>query len=229
MHSRLAAAVAAVLFVSPALASDAHHASHGASHGAGAGPSAEAVLKELAAGNARYVAGERTLATVTAARRAELVAGQHPKAIVLGCSDSRVPAELLFDQGIGDLFVVRVAGNVATPDTLGSVEYAAGHLGTPVVVVLGHTGCGAVAAACAGGHAEGHVESIVEEIRPAVRAVKATSPQACAAAAVPENARLVATALTKDSPILAKLVADGKLRIVSGVYDLATGAVTLQK
>ena len=96
-------------------------------------------------------------------------------------------------------------------------------------MVLGHTGCGAVAATCAGGHAEGHVEAIVEEIRPAVLAVKASSPDACAKAAVPENARLAAASLTKESPILAKLVAEGKLRIVTGVYDLATGAVTLQQ
>jgi len=223
MYFRLAAAlVAAVLSTSSALAADAHHATT-------AGPSADAVLKELAAGNARYVAGKLTLVTATPARRAEVVRSQHPKAIVLGCSDSRVPPELLFDQGIGDLFVVRVAGNVAAPDTLGSVEYAAGHLGTPLVVVLGHTGCGAVAATCAGGHAEGHVEAIVEEIRPAVLLVKAASPEACAKAAVPENARLAAASLTKESPILAKLVADGKLRIVTAVYDLATGAVTLQQ
>lgn len=224
MHPRLAAALVAALIASPALAADAHHPSHGAT-----APSADAVLKELAAGNARYVSGKLTPPSAIAARRAEVVGGQHPKAIVLGCADSRVPPELLFDQGIGDLFVVRVAGNVATPDTLGSVEYAAGHLGTQLVVVLGHTGCGAVAATCAGGHAEGHVESIVEEIRPAVQAVKAASPQACAAAAVPENARLVAAALTKESPVLAKLVGEGKLRIVPAVYDLATGAVTLQK
>jgi carbonic anhydrase len=165
MHSRITAVLAAALLsISSANAAEAHHA-------AAPGRCADAVLKELAAGNARYVAGKLTLATATPARRAEVVRGQHPKAIVLGCSDSRVPPELLFDQGIGDLFVVRVAGNVAAPDTLGSVEYAAGHLGTPLVVVLGHTGCGAVAAACAGGHAEGHVEAIVEEIRPAVVAV----------------------------------------------------------
>ncbi len=222
MHLRLAAALAAVtLFTSPALAGEAHHA-------AAPGPSAEKVLKDLAAGNARYVAGKLHHANQTPARRAEVVRGQHPKAIVLGCSDSRVPPELLFDQGIGDLFVVRVAGNVAATDTLGSVEYAAGHLGTPLVVVLGHTGCGAVAATCAGGHAEGHVAAIVDGIRPAVLAVKTTSVDACVQAAVPENARLVAASLTKESPILAKLVAEKKLRIVAGVYDLATGAVTLQ-
>jgi carbonic anhydrase len=223
MNSRLAAALAAALLsTSSALAADAHHT-------AAPGPSAEQVLKDLAAGNARYVAGKVHHANQTPARRAEVVQGQHPKAIVLGCSDSRVPPEILFDQGIGDLFVVRVAGNVAATDTLGSVEYAADHLGTPLVVVLGHTGCGAVAAACAGGHVEGHVAAIVEEIRPAVQAVNAATPEACAKAAVPENARLVAASLTKESPLLAKLVADGKLRIVAGVYDLATGAVTLQQ
>jgi carbonic anhydrase len=221
MYSRLAAALAAALLsISSAIAAEPHHA-------AAPGPSADAVLKELAAGNARYVAGKLTLGKGLASRRAEVVRGQHPKAIVLGCSDSRVPPELLFDQGIGDLFVVRVAGNVAATDTLGSVEYAADHLGAPLVIVLGHTGCGAVAAACAGGHVEGHVAAIVEEIRPAVERVKEASPEACAKAAVPENARLVAASLPKESPILAKLVADGKLRIVTGVYDLATGAVTL--
>jgi len=225
MHSRLAAALAALLIVSSAHAAD----EHAPAHASGGAPSSKAILKELAAGNARYVAGKLTLVTATPARRAEVVRGQHPKAIVLGCSDSRVPPELLFDQGIGDLFVVRVAGNVASDDTLGSVEYAAGHLGTPLVVVLGHTGCGAVAATCAGGHAEGHVAAIVEEIRPAVLAVKAASAEACASSAVPENARLVAASLTKESPILAKLVAEGKLEIVTAVYDLATGAVTLQR
>lgn len=222
MYSRLAAVLAAALLsISSALAAEAHHA-------AVPGPSADKVLKDLAAGNARFVTGKLHHANLTPARRAEVARGQHPKAIVLGCSDSRVPPELLFDQGIGDLFVVRVAGNVAATDTLGSVEYAADHLGTPLVVVLGHTGCGAVAAACAGGHAEGHVAAIVEEIRPAVDAVKAATPEACAKAAVPENARLVASSLTKESPVLAKLVADGKLRIVTGIYDLATGAVTMQ-
>lgn len=200
---------------------------HGASP---AGPAPEVVLKQLKAGNARFAAGKATHPDGSAARRKELTKGQHPKAVILSCSDSRVPPELVFDEGLGDLFVVRVAGNVADPVNLGSVEYAAEHLGTGVVVVLGHHACGAVkATAESGGKAEGNIGAIVAEIAPAVEQAKASpGKEGLLDDAAHANARRAAAALTERSPVLAKLVEEKKLVIKTAVYDLASGVVEFE-
>ena len=152
-----------------ALATSAAASPPAPAHGHGdhaATQSPEAVLKTLLTGNERFVAGTATRPHAGYARRSELVKGQHPVAAVIGCADSRVAPELLFDQGLGDLFVVRVAGNVAEPGVIGSVEYAAEHLGTPLVVVLGHEGCGAVKSTLDGAGEDGNLGSLVKDIRP---------------------------------------------------------------
>lgn len=199
-------------------------------HAAPAGPTPDAVLGQLKAGNARFVAGKPAHPDATVARRKELTQGQHPKAAILGCADSRVPPELIFDEGLGDLFVVRVAGNVADPIDVGSVEYAAEHLGTQLVVVLGHHSCGAVkATADSGGKAEGNIGAIVAEIAPAVEQAKASpGKEGLVNDAVHFNARRAAAALKERSPILAKLLEEGKLKVVVGIYDLESGKVEFE-
>lgn len=214
----LSAGLVTALLAAPAAASD-----HGAPR---AGPGPDEVMAELRAGNARFVAGTPSHPRAGPDRVRELVAGQTPLAVVLGCSDSRVPPEILFDQGIGDLFVVRVAGNVSEPATTGSIEYAAEHLGTPLVVVLGHRGCGAVAATAAGAPATGNLGAIVREIQPAVKAArKAPSGAGLVPDAVLLNARAAAGQLVSESPVLRRLVAAGKVRIAVAIYDLESGAV----
>lgn len=211
----------AVLAVTiPALALAAEHA-------APAHANPDAVLKDLAAGNARFVAGKPRHPDESRARRAALTKGQQPKAAILGCADSRVPPELVFDEGLGDLFVVRVAGNVADPVDLGSLEYAAEHLGVSVVVVLGHHSCGAVkATADAGGKADGNIGAIVAEIAPAIEQAKASpGREGLLDDAAHVNARRTAAALVERSPVLKKLVEEHRVKIVSAVYDLETGRV----
>jgi carbonic anhydrase len=188
---------------------------------------AEEALKELKAGNERFVKGNSMHHNQSMKRVKEVVAGQKPEAIILGCADSRVPPEVIFDEGIGDLFVVRVAGNVAEPATTGSVEYAAEHLHVPLVVVLGHHKCGAVkATAEAHGPAEGNIGEIVKELQPAVAAAKANpGKRGLVDDAVHENARLVAGQLVSESKVLEHLVHEGKVKIVTAIYDLDTGKV----
>lgn len=221
--NRLAVPFLAAALLAPAAALPSDHA-------APVAPSPAAVLDQLKAGNARFVAGKPAHPDGSVARRRDLSKGQNPKAIVLGCSDSRVPPELIFDEGLGDLFVVRVAGNVADPVNLGSVEYAAEHLGTPVVVVLGHHSCGAVkATAESGGKAEGNIGAIVAEIAPAVeRARAAPGKEGLLDDAAHANARRTAAALTERSPVLKHLVEEGKLKVAVAVYDLASGKVEFE-
>jgi carbonic anhydrase len=218
MHLRHLAVLAAAL---PALALATDH------HAAPAGPAPEAVLKELQQGNARFVAGKPKHPDQSTARRAELAKGQHPKAAILGCADSRVPPELVFDEGLGDLFVVRVAGNVADPVDVGSLEYAVEHLGVGVVVVLGHHSCGAVKATVdTGGKAEGNIGAILAEIAPAVDEAKAApGKEGLADDAAHANAKRTAAALVDRSPILKKAVEEKKLQIVAAVYDVKSGNV----
>jgi carbonic anhydrase len=224
MHRRVALALAMLLPLSAA-------SSDRVEHGEVAGPAPAVVLKELEAGNARFVAGKPRHPNASTARRKELGNGQHPKAAILGCADSRVPPELVFDEGLGDLFVVRVAGNVADPVNVGSLEYAVEHLGVGLIVVLGHHRCGAVrAAAEAGGHAAGNIGAIVSEIAPAVEQAKASPPrEGLLDDAAHLNARRAAAALAERSPILEKRVADGKLRIAVAVYDVQSGKVEFEK
>lgn len=199
---------------------------------------AEEALARLQEGNRRFVAGEAGEepggGTAAAARRAELVSGQEPFAIVLGCSDSRVPVELVFDQGPGDLFVVRVAGNVAAPTQVGSVEFAADAFGTSLVVVLGHTGCGAVSAALA--ELQGQraprspgLRAILDRVAPSLAGLAQSELHAGEAAlareAVRANVRAAVRELGSGSQLLERRIATDGLRIVGAEYALETGLV----
>jgi carbonic anhydrase len=188
--------------------------------------SPDTTWKVLVAGNRRYVSGHPVWPHQSVSRREEVAGGQHPIAVVLSCSDSRVPPEIVFDQGLGDLFVVRVAGNVVDDNALGSIEYAVEHLGPRLIVVLGHQKCGAVAAAVAGGNAEGHVDSIVKAIQPAVAAARNEKGD-LVDNAVRENVRHVVDELDSSQPVLAGLVGDGKVKVIGARYDLGTGKVDM--
>jgi carbonic anhydrase len=192
-----------------------------------AAPTADQALADLKAGNARFVAGKPQHPHQGLKRVKEVAASQHPEAIILGCADSRVPPEALFDKGIGDIFVVRVAGNVSEPATTGSVEYAAEHLHVPLVVVLGHHKCGAVKATVeATGPVEGNIGAIVKEIQPAVEAAKKSpGKEGLVDDAVHENTKLVAEELESESELLKNLVHEGKVKIVTAVYDLDSGKI----
>src|SRR5438876_12421765 len=159
-------------------------------------------------------------------RREELAKSQHPFAVVLGCSDSRVPPEIVFDQGLGDLFVLRVAGNVIDDHSVGSIEYSVDHLAVRLIVVLGHQRCGAVKAAketiAAKGKAPGHIESLVKAIRPAVEATVNGDVEATTEA----NVKNVVQALRTSTPILKSKVDSGEVRVIGGYYSLDTGSVT---
>jgi carbonic anhydrase len=182
-------------------------------------------------GNERFVAGTPLHIHQSVARRKELLAEQHPFATVLGCSDSRVPAELLFDQGLGDLFVVRVAGNVVAPDDLGSIEYAVNHLHTPLVLVLGHEGCGAVTAALETEAARikeaKEIQGLLALILPALKGI---DPKLSLAErihrGVESNVRWSMQQL-QNAPALKEKISGGQLKIVGGVYELETGKVRL--
>lgn len=185
----------------------------------------DSVLAELKTGNAHHARHQYQHPHETVARQRELVAGQHPHAELLSCADSRVPPEIIFDQGLGDLFVVRVAGNVATDTEIGSLEYGAEHLHIPLLVVLGHESCGAVTAAVQGGKAEGHISALLNLIKPAVDQSRGI-PGDPVANAVRTNVQMVVQQLRSSTPILSELVAQGKLKVVGGVYSLETGEVT---
>lgn len=190
-------------------------------------------LKSLMEGNARYASSQMSSCRRTdAAAREKLAQGQKPPAIILACSDSRVPPELVFDQSLGEIFVVRVAGNVPDPVVLGSIEYAAEHLGSSLVMVLGHERCGAVTAAMdAKGKPGENLGAVVGAIAPAVAQAKKASAGKekgeLVDAAITANVRNVAAALTRQSPVLAKLSREGAIRIVAARYDLDDGKVTL--
>jgi carbonic anhydrase len=190
-----------------------------------------AALADLQAGNARYVRGAGTEAVTNSDRRLHTAtAGQRPWATIVGCSDSRVPVEAIFDQGVGELFVVRVAGNVAGPAVIGSVEYGVEHLDTPLVVVMGHTHCGAVQAVVQGKRVGGSIPILAARILPAVERLRSADPklegEALVDAAVSENVRRVIDDLRIGSPELAKAAASGHVWIRGAVYDLGTGVVT---
>ena len=185
--------------------------------------SADQALERLRAGNEAFRKGFVATDHLTTERRLAVAAAQHPIAIVLSCSDSRVPPELVFAQGLGDLFTVRVAGNIADPATVASIEYAAAHLGSHLLVVLGHTQCGAVKAALAKADDTPAIKELVAAIRPALRAV----PEDQVDEAVSANVHYVREQLVRASALLAGLVKEGKLKVVDGIYDLATGEARL--
>ncbi|MGE5261537.1 MAG: carbonic anhydrase [Actinomycetota bacterium] len=192
--------------------------------------SPEEALKRLMAGNARYAAGETECQDYSVGR-AERAGAQYPIVGVLSCSDSRVAPELLFEQGPGDVFVVRVAGNFVNVDGLASMEYAVKVLGVPLLMVLGHTNCGAIAAAVkvVTEHAElpGHLPDLVKAIEPAVISAHDKHTSDLVAATIEENVRLNVKRLIDDTPIIADALAAKKIAITGGVYDIATGKVGL--
>jgi carbonic anhydrase len=161
-----------------------------------------------------------------AKRRTELIKNQHPFATIIGCSDSRVPPEMVFDQGLGDLFICRVAGNVINDENLGSIEYSVDHLGVRLIVVLGHQSCGAVKAAketiAAKGKAPGHIESLVTAIKPAVE----STVNGDLDTTIKANVKHVVNALRSSTPILKAKVDSGQIQVIGGYYSLDTGAVT---
>ena len=194
----------------------------------------EAVAR-LRVGNRRFAAGEPTLTALsTAARRNEVAAGQAPFAVILGCSDSRVPAELVFDQGLGELFVIRVAGNVVAPSQVGSVEFAAEQFGTRLAVVLGHSRCGAIMAALdqltrQAEFGSADLGSIVDRVRPSVETLLATElrhdREALVAEAVRAHVRASADHLRHGSKVLEQLIAEERLLVVGAEYSLDSGLV----
>jgi carbonic anhydrase len=183
-------------------------------------------LKRLIAGNKRYVLSRPVHPRQTPERRTELRNGQYPFAVVLGCSDSRVPPEVIFDQGLGDLFVVRVAGNLIDDIILASIEYAAAHLHTPLIMVLGHSECGAVGSVAKGGDLEGHMPTLVEAISPALKKAEG-KPGDLVNNAAKVNAKMVSEQLKDTAPILSKQVIKARLKIVAAYYDLKTGVVEI--
>lgn len=198
--------------------------------------SADEAITRLKEGNQRFVAGVRSVdAIVKQMNLADHAQGQAPFAIVLGCSDSRVPAEIIFDQSLGDLFVIRVAGNIVAPSQVGSVEFAAETFGTPLVIVLGHTRCGAINATLdllekPAAEQSSNVMSIVNRIRPAVEPLFHTELRNDREKLVPAciHANIMASTnhLSHGSEILEQLVQQGKLKIVGAEYSLETGEVT---
>lgn len=184
-------------------------------------------LERLLAGNDRFARGEATARGRDGVRRVETADDQQPFAVVVGCSDSRVPLEIVFDEGIGDLFVVRVAGNIASAEVLGSIEFAVEVLGAKLVVVMGHENCGAVRAAVDhvrhGAETPGHIGSLVEPIVPAVRSLADLSDEEIVDAAVRENVRRQAHLIASSKPLLKPLVDGGRLAVVGAHYHLHTG------
>jgi carbonic anhydrase len=197
--------------------------------------SAREALERLQEGNRRFASGVRSSDILASeARRTELAAGQEPFAIILGCSDSRVPAEIIFDQGLGDLFVIRVAGNIVASSQIGSIEFAAERCGTPLVVVLGHSRCGAVLATLEElmrprEKQSRNLRSIVDRIRPSVEALLGTElrhdTEALVRHAVRSNVRVSANHLRHGSEVLEPLIQGGGLLVVGAEYSLETGVV----
>jgi carbonic anhydrase len=195
-----------------------------------AGSAGDDSLQKLMDGNKRYTTGDLAKKDLGDSKRKELTKGQKPFAIVITCSDSRVPPELLFDQGLGDIFVIRVAGNVVDPIALGSIEYGAEHLNSPLLFILGHSKCGAVQATLqAKGKPEGNIGAIVKKIQPAATAAKKKggSEDEIFEAAIKENMRNVYKDVMTKSTIIPHLAHEGKLKIVAGEYNIETGKVEM--
>jgi carbonic anhydrase len=185
----------------------------------------DAALKQLMDGNKRFVDRKRQSPNQDFVRITEVAKSQKPFAAILGCADSRFPPEIVFDRGFGDLFVCRVAGNVATPEEIGSLEFGTLVLGAKVIVVIGHERCGAVDASIKGTQVPGQIGSLLDAIKPAVESSKDQTgdrlENACKANALLQASRL------KASPVIAKLIEENKLKVVGGYYDLDTGAVNI--
>lgn len=190
---------------------------------------ADEALQRLIEGNQRFQRGEPHLSGVARETLAELARGQHPFATILGCSDSRVAPETIFHVGLGELFVVRVAGNVLSPEVAGSIQYAGSHLQTPLLVVLGHEGCGAIQAALAtmyeGAHQRSRIQLLVDNILPGLEGLDAELPPAARLAqAVEMNVRWTLRTIL-DSPELRARQAEGRVKCVGAIYEIETGRV----
>lgn len=182
----------------------------------------DAAVRELIAGNARFVAGRLdSFSHDLEILKAGTVEKQEPFAAVLSCADSRVPVELVFDQSIGHLFVARVAGNMVTPEIIGSLEYGVAVLGVKAILVLGHAKCGAVSAAMKGQQVPGQISVLYQHMMPAIEKEHDVT------AAAKANAAFQARLLGESSTVVAKAVKDGAVKVVAGYYDLASGRVTL--
>jgi carbonic anhydrase len=184
----------------------------------------ESAFNELVQGNKRFATQKNKGANRGIYRLREVAQGQKPFAAILGCADSRVPSEIIFDQGLGDLFVVRVAGNVATPEEIGSLEYGTLVLGAKVLLVLGHERCGAVKAAIDNKPVPGKIGAILEQIQPAVASTSKRSPDELKDATIANIKNQIA--ILKNSSVIADLIKTKKLQIVGGFYDLDTGLMT---
>lgn len=205
-----------------------------ATAGSTAGISSDEALRRLMDGNKRFVESAMEACKKASPKlRDKLVGGQHPYAVILSCSDSRVPPEVIFDASLGEIFVVRVAGNVASPEVIGSIEYAVEHLGSPLVMVLGHQSCGAVVSAYdAEGRIDGNIGSVTDRIIPAVKKAKQDTKEKRVGqieAAVDKNILISAESIVDQSPVISELVKNGKLKIVKAKYSLETGRVNLMK
>ena len=187
--------------------------------------SANEAVRRLAEGNQRFVSGASKHPHCNPVRRAELTTGQEPFATIITCADSRVPVELVFDQGLGDVFVIRVAGNIADDAVLGSIEYASLHLGVNLVVVMGHQSCGAVGAAVDGSATGTHIDTLIDAIRPAVEQAASQGEDDLLERSVRENATMVAEQIRSSDPVLAGLGASGVV-VRPAYYDLASGEVS---
>lgn len=200
------------------------------SSAAPAGVTPDQALSMLKEGNARFTSGALKHPNADQARRSQTASkGQHPFASVLSCSDSRVPVEILFDSGIGDIFTIRVAGNVADTDETGSIEYGVDHLGTPVLVVLGHTHCGAVTAVVENDQLHGNIPPLVDNIIPAVAKARAQHPDlkgdALIEEAVKANVWQAIDDMFKLSEAVRKHVKDGSVKVVGAIYDIDSGKI----
>jgi carbonic anhydrase len=184
---------------------------------------ADAALSELMEGNKRFVANQLTsFQHDLDILKQHTVEKQEPFAAVLSCADSRVPVELVFDQSIGHVFVTRVAGNIITPEIIGSLEYGAAVLGTKLILVMGHSGCGAVKASIQGKAVPGQISSLFPHIQPAIDQAGSNLE-----AATKANAKIQATLLSEASPVISGMVKEGTIKVVAGYYDLGSGSVTL--
>lgn len=189
------------------------------------GVTPEQALQLLKDGNNRFIKGESIKPNQDLKRIKEVSSGQTPFATIVGCSDSRVPNEIIFDQGVGDLFIVRTAGQVSTYASWGSIEFAEEILGTKLIVVLGHTHCGAVNAAVKLPEVPGHIVTLINAIKPAVEKAKESHPDDLLDASIRENVRMQVEQLKGLEPILAKRVREGSIKIIGAVYHLDSGTV----
>ncbi len=182
-------------------------------------------INRLKEGNARFVSGKSVHPNQDFNRVKETANKQTPFATIIGCSDSRVPNEIIFDQGLGDLFIIRTAGQVSTYASWGSIEFAEEILGTKLIVVLGHTQCGAVNAAVSLPEVPGHIVTLINAIKPAVEKARQDNPEDLLAASIRANVLMQVEQLKNLEPVLAKRVREGSIQIIGAVYDLSSGKV----